>query len=335
MIPGKWPIFGHEWAVETLARDLAQQRPRHAYLITGPAGIGKRTLARAFAQTALCSQAAPPCGLCRACKLVANDRHPDVSILEPEISGRIIKTAKITIAPVRQLIRDFALRPVEAARRLAILADFEAANPAAANALLKTLEEPPGDSLLVLTATSADALLPTIVSRCERIALRPLPRKTIAAALGERWQAAPEQAALLASISGGRLGWAVRMLTEQAALERRTEHLVHLDELLRNSNVERFAFAERLSKDREALQEALETWQGWWRDVYLTGSGAASPIANVDFASEIQAVAGRVEPAAAANVVNAIRGTLSALARNANARLALEVLLLQLPFLAS
>ena len=130
-----WPVIGHEAVIHALARDLAAQRLRHAYLFTGPAAIGKHTLATAFAQAIQCDQPNAPCGHCRICQLIAQQRHPGVHVLLPEVSGKIIKTAKIRIETVRDLIRQFALTPMEGARRVALLVDFESANAESANAL--------------------------------------------------------------------------------------------------------------------------------------------------------------------------------------------------------
>ncbi len=325
-------MIGHTWAVERLAGDLARGCARHAYLITGPAGIGKHTLASAFAQAALCAEENPPCGDCRICKLITDSKHPDVSLVTPVLSGRIIKKAKITIAPIRALIRDFTLRPVEASRRVALCTDFEAATPAASNALLKTLEEPPGKGIIILTANNEEALLPTIVSRCERLVLRPLSRVKVQQVLKNHWGAEEDQAALLASISNGRLGWAVRLLEDSATLERRSAHLESLHQMLPAARISRFDFAHSLAQDREALLEALEVWQGWWRDVYLVGAGTAAGMMNINYEKTIRRVAEKVSPAEAAHAIRSITHTLEQLQKNANPRLVVEVLLLKLPF---
>lgn len=129
-------------------------------------------------------------------------------------------TRSIKIEPIRELNYKISLRPVEAARRVAILVILRPANQAAANAL-KTLEEPPGDVIFILTANSLDTLLPTILSRCELFALRPLPLAQTQVALQSNWAALRSEAALLAHLAAGRLGWAVSVLQQPAILERR------------------------------------------------------------------------------------------------------------------
>lgn len=347
-----WSIFGHEWAVSLLERDLAQQRLRHAYLFTGPNGVGKRTLVMAFAQALLCVHngppappapslfampaappLTPPCGQCRACQLVLKGTHPDLLTVAPVESGKKVRTAKIKIEAVRQLIYDLNLKPIEAKCRVARLLRFEAANTESMNALLKTLEEPPPNVFLLLTAERADDLLPTIVSRCEVLNLRPLPNEVVQSALITHWQVPAERATLLAALAQGRLGWAVRMHSDEEALAERTQQLDDLVRLVRASRVERFAYAEKLAKSGslEAIRETLDVWVGFWRDVLLTGTQATAPLANPDRAPDLTQIAARIPPAAAAQVIQDMRRTGELLERNVNTRLALEVMLLDWP----
>jgi DNA polymerase III subunit delta' len=328
-----WNIIGHEWAVQMLQRDLAQGRERHAYLFTGPAGVGKRTLVGEFARALLCAEAAPPCGGCRHCRLAAKDTHPDLFTVAPEISGKRVRAAKIKIEPVRQLIYSLALKPVEAQRRVARLLNFEAANSESQNAFLKTLEEPPGNAVMLLTAERADDLLPTIVSRCEVVALRPLPLDSVREALIERWQVPAARAEWLAHLSGGRLGWAVRMHDDEAALEARAQRLDDLAHLLKASRVERMAYAEKLSRDGslDRIQDTLDLWLGFWRDVLLVSAGTRVPLSNPDREADIRRLAQAVSPTLAGQVIAALRQTGTLLEKNVNTRLALEVVLLDWP----
>jgi DNA polymerase-3 subunit delta' len=328
-----WDVVGHEWAVDLLRRDLAQGRLRHAYLFTGPAGVGKRTLVAALAQALLCDQPEPPCGRCRHCRLATRGSHPDLLTVEPVVRGRTVRAAKIKIEAVRQVIRDLALKPVEARRRVARLLNFHAANSESMNAFLKTLEEPPGSAVLLLTAERADDLLPTIVSRCQVVGLRPLPLETVRESLITRWLVPAERASLLAALSQGRLGWAVRTHADETGLQARAQRLDDLSALLAGSRVVRFSYAERLAREGsvERVQETLDLWQGFWRDVLLAAAGAQVPLANPDRRPEIQRLAQFVTPQAARAVVAGLRQTAERLERNANARLALEVCLLDWP----
>jgi len=155
-----WQVVGHEWAVELLKRSLTNGRVAHAYLLTGPPQIGKTTLALNFAQALNCQNPEGPCGECLSCRKIAHGTHPDVRVIEGQ--GGTIK-----IDQIRALQRQAALSCTEGRWKVFILRQMERATTEAANCLLKTLEEPPAHVILVLTASEADALPPTIVSRCQ------------------------------------------------------------------------------------------------------------------------------------------------------------------------
>lgn len=322
-----WGIVGHEWATGFLRRAVSSGNVGHAYLFTGPPGVGKTALARALAAALLCQgEGEPPCGMCRACHLTAGGNHPDLHILVSERVG-----ASLKIEQVRDLQHQLALTPVEGNWRVAILCRFEEATTSAANALLKTLEEPPPYVVLAVLASDADRLLPTIVSRCQQVPLRPLPVALVRQALIARWGIAAEQAELLANLSGGRLGWAIRTLNDQTALQRRVQHLNDLDRLLAASVTERFRYAERLARDPIATQETLDLWIGWWRDVLLLAAHAKAPLTNVDRQATLHSYASRFGVRRITAVLEALRSAVSRLNRNTSPRLTLEVLMLDLP----
>ncbi|MDX1614208.1 MAG: DNA polymerase III subunit delta' [Candidatus Promineifilaceae bacterium] len=329
-------LIGHQWAVSMLRSAIEHGRVGHAYLITGPTQVGKATLALTFAQALNCTAADPvsrPCGQCRACRLIGDRRHPDLHVVRGETSGRARTTLKID--QIRNLQQQLTLTASEARYKIALIRGFESANQNAANAFLKTLEEPPNNVVLLLTATEADTLLPTIVSRCRLLALRPLPQATIQAALEQRWSIPSDRARLLAHLAHGRLGWAVSAALEPTLLDQRESAMKQLQEALAGSRVARFALAENLAGDPEALPDLLHTWSSWWRDVLLLGEHQqVDTITNVDHLDTLRQLAAGLEPSRALASLKHTELTVWQLQHNANTRLAMENLLLSYPHVA-
>ena len=319
-----WQVVGHKQAVDQLKGALASERVAHAYLLTGPPQIGKRSLALDFAQALNCLDEEKPCGQCLACSKIAHGSHPDVQVIEGE--GGTIK-----IDQMRTLRREAALFPLEGRWKIYIIRQMEQATTEAANCLLKTLEEPPPHVVLMLTASEAEALLPTIVSRCQVINLRPLTTETVQRSLQERWGVDVERARLLARLSGGRLGWAVVASQNDAILSRREKYLDQMMKLMGQGRVERMEYVQQLSHDPEALRELLQLWLSWWRDLLLTASGSSAEIINIDREDTLRAQAERYSVDQVRDFVEALRAAAWRLEHNANTRLTLEVLMLSLP----
>ncbi len=321
-----WGVVGHEWAVEHLARGLANDRLRHAYLFTGPSGVGKTTLARGFARAINCLSDVRPCGECRACKLIEANNYADVNIIRAE--GKTLK-----IEQIRELQHALSLRPVEARYRVIILQRFHEASDQAADALLKTLEEPPPYVVIILTAEQLDSVPPTIRSRCQPLALRPLPAIQIRAELDRRGQVDSERSALLAQLSGGRLGWALQAATDESLLADRATALNDLERLISADRVARFKYAEQNSTTEAKAQipTILALWQSYWRDVMLMISASHISITNRDHQAALEQLSAVLHIEDAQHVLMAIQRTAKYIDANVNARLALEVLMLDLP----
>lgn len=327
-MPENWNLLGHEWAVDLLRQHVRQGEVRHAYLLAGPAGLGRRTLAIRLAQALNCpTPLAPgePCLTCRVCRQIEALQHPDLTVVQAENEGGILKVDQI-----REARRALSLKPYQSPYRVALFLRFQEANENAANALLKTLEEAPPYAVLLLTADNPESLLPTVVSRCEVLRLRPLPLATIEADLIERGLEA-EQARLIAHLSAGRPGYARRLASDEHLLETRQQRLHDLLTLLPASRLARFAYAEKLAKDKDALRQTLFIWLSCWRDVLLRAAQANTPITNVDQSMQIEFLAGQITLPTARRVIVEIEQAVERLEHNVNPRLLLEVLLLDLP----
>ncbi|MEX1171519.1 MAG: hypothetical protein WEG56_02790 [Chloroflexota bacterium] len=218
----------------------------HAVLLVGSSGVGKTTFAMDLAAGLLCTAEVPaerPCGRCRACRLVATDRHPDVHRIGPDGPGRQVAIGGpgSRVRGIRDLIADLALHPVEGGARVAIVEAAQRMNEDAQAALLKTLEEPPAGVTLILCADAEEPLLPTIRSRCARIRLGPVSTRDIEAILGEHGVAEPPLAARLARIAAGRPGLALAWASDPDALRAREEVVRTLLDLLDVGPAERLA----------------------------------------------------------------------------------------------
>ena len=327
-----WGLVGHEWAVDMLRQQILHDSVRHAYLFTGPPGLGRRTLGLRFAQALTCATPvapAVPCGACRTCKQIEAMQYTDLAVVQAENEGGTLKVEQIRL--VRQSL---VLKPYQGNYRLALFLRFQEANASAANALLKTLEEAPPHAILILTADSAGQLLPTIVSRCEILRLRPLPVEAVESALKAHRADVP-QARLLAHLSGGRPGYAFRLLGDPSTLDFQRERLDDLHRLLSATRAEKFAYAAKLTdrrnEARERFRDTLLIWLTYWRDVLLSASGSSAPLVNVDRLGEIKALAARLGLPSARRMVEAAEKTVEQLEKNVNPRLLSEVLLLDLP----
>ncbi|NIM95131.1 MAG: DNA polymerase III subunit delta' [Anaerolineales bacterium] len=332
-------MMGHEWAAKLLRSHVEQKRVRHAYLITGPEGVGKRTLTLRFAQALNCLS--PPalgefCGTCRPCQLISQCAFPDLHIIESEPQDRTVKVDQI-----RALQRNLSLSPYEGKRRVALLFNFHEATDQASNALLKTLEEPPPQVVILLTASSSDDLLPTIVSRCEILSLRSLPLDQLSRDLIERGED-PDRAMLLAGLSGGRPGVAIKFMDDPTVLEQRMSRLDDLIGLINNNRLGRFAYVEdwdrrlrkkysKLSERRSECLDILDIWLSFWRDVMLVSYGNSDPPGNPDRVLEINGIVEELSSEEIRKVIGSLMTTINAISRNANIRLALETHMLDLP----
>jgi DNA polymerase-3 subunit delta' len=323
-----WNVLGHEWVETLLEGHIRRGEVRHAYLLAGAPGVGRRTLALRFAQALNCpspSSPGQPCRKCRVCQQIERQQHIDLSIIEADRVGGTLKVEQI-----RELGRTLSLSPYEGAYRVAIMLRFQEANANAQNALLKTLEEAPSRVVLLLTADSSESLLPTIASRCEVLRLRPLSVARLEAELIQRGLNA-EEANLLSRVSGGRLGQALRLHADPSLLEQRARLAEDLFIILAASRRERFALAESLAKEKDRLRQAFLGWLSLWRDVMLAASGAALPLANPDLAERLERIAAEVGMAEARRRVSGLERALTQMDANLNTRLLAEVTLMDWP----
>jgi DNA polymerase-3 subunit delta' len=305
-------VIGHERAIGRLRRALASERLPHTYLFAGPEGVGKYTTACALAARLLCDAPADDdaCGACGGCLAASRETHPDLAVVR-----RIDGAAEIKIDQVRELQRRIRLCPVRGQRKVVILDDAHRINLAAQNALLKTFEEPPGSVLLILVASNAAALLPTVLSRCQRMNFFPLADDVVERLLVEHGDLSAAEARDVAAYADGSIGQGLLMKTD----------------LIARARSQLFPILEDIGQRPYA--DLAELTQEWARipaaDLLLV---LRAPLAwyRTRLAAAVAAAPGGPGARAAFAQLRAVYDTIERLRRNAHRQLTLDTMLLNL-----
>jgi DNA polymerase-3 subunit delta' len=332
-----WQVVGQTSVVSLLQRSLEREVVARAYLLVGPAHVGKMTLALELAKALNCEAPDPPCGACDSCQKIALAKHADVQIIGLNGGGNSVEKSQVEISidQIRQMQHSASLPPFEGRCKVFIIDGAELLSNEAANCLLKTLEEPVGKVIFVLLTTN-DRLLPaTVISRCQRLELPPLAATEVEAALKSRWGVEPDKARLLARLCHGCLGWALLATSDGDLLEQRAERMDRLLSIIGADCEERFAYATQLaaqfSQNRKLVQEILDLWLDYWRDLLLIKAGCDDAITNADMLATLVDQAGGYSLVQIKSVINSIQAAAGQLRQNANPRLVLEVLMLSIP----
>jgi DNA polymerase-3 subunit delta' len=349
-------LIGQDRALGALRSALARGALHHAYLFGGPEGVGKGTAARLLAQALNCEgapapegrapqeptpHAAPPgidpCGACGPCRKIARGIHPDVIELAEERvmakagrwepKGGRAPSKDIVVDQVRDLVdHRLAMKLFEGRCRVVVVDPADAMNPQAQNALLKTLEEPPADTVLVLVASSPDVLLPTIRSRCARVSFSPLADDALAGRLAAAGRS-PEEIRLSVALAGGSLGRALEL--DAKALALREEAVAAAADLDPGDASTWIAFAREQGEDREAARETCQLLGVWLRDVLaFQAAGETAALALGDLAPRTRAAAAGLDPAETLRRIEHAGAAAAALRQNAAPALALERMLI-------
>ena len=367
-----WQTIGHDKAVATLTRSMASGRMAHAWLLAGPPHVGKMTLALDLARLVNCTVddlIRRPCGDCRQCQRITNSLHADVRVIsQGGAAGGVSRRTAISVEQIRELQREAVLKPYEGRYRVFIIEDAENFTQEAANALLKMLEEPPDDVIFALLASEVrentqdesagyityppdyeqdriaalleavpqvGGILPTILSRCQVLQLRPLPITTVQSELEGRFDLKSEAAAEIARVSSGKLGWALQAAAEPHTLTRRSERLDEIETVLSGKLDDKFAYAERqaaaFGRSRESVYEELQLWLSWWRDVLVIREGNDDLVLNLSRSSILRSAASACTSAQLVAAIRAIQETTMILESNVNPRLCIEGMMLRMP----
>ncbi len=331
----RWKLLGHDWAVDMLSEHLRSNNARHAYLISGPSGVGRRTLALRFIQGMNCPNPPEPgegCTLetCRTCRQILEMQHADLKVVSVP-QGK----SEILIDQIRELQSFLMLSPYEAPYKVGLLLNFERATVQAQNALLKTLEEAPPRARILITADSGESLLPTILSRCELLRLRPLAPGGITAELVSRG-IPTNRAELIDHLSAGRFGYAIELSEDESLLDHRVEMVTELIRSLSTNLRGRFRMVENLvspkgdlSTQRREARDVLFIWQSIFRDMLLCHARASERMMNRDFLVDVQKLAARYSVAQIEKLITGCDLALERIDHYCNTRLVMEVFIEQ------
>lgn len=306
-------IIGHQRVLNFFKKSIENKRLSHAYLFTGPAHLGKKTVAFNFIKTLTGVE-------------ISQVVHPDILIVEPKITEKdgVKKESEISIAQIREVQHRMSLFSEQAPYKIAVIDQADRMTAEASNCLLKTLEEPPGSAVLILITSSFQSLLPTIVSRCQLVNFLPVAMKEIEEKLGRPYSDSDiKKAARLAS---GRPGTALEYLNEPELLKEQNRIITDLEKLLRADFNERCQYAEKAAKNTPEARRNLGYWTVWFRDLLLSSVGCP----DLAFCHDFSRYKGLYSLPKLKNIIQAIRKTDELLANSSiNARLALEVLMLE------
>jgi DNA polymerase-3 subunit delta' len=327
-----WQVAGQDKILSLLDYSLKTNTIAHAYLLVGPRHVGKGTLAVNLAQALNCDGPELPCGQCHSCQRIMEGKHADITPI-----GLDSRT-EIGIDDIRGLQRLANLPPYEGKCKVFIIDDAEYLSTEAANSLLKILEEPPPRVVWLLLAAEEERLLPTIISRCQRLELKPVPSERIQEVLVNSYNVDADKAKLLTQLCHGRLGWALSALANDKVLEQRVQRIDKLVSLLTptsRSLEQRFAYAQELasqfSQDRRAGAEIMEIWLDWWRDLMLIKGGCQEAIINLDYETTLEEQARGLSLSEIKEFLANLGLLQEVISKNVNPRLAWEWLMLNLP----
>jgi DNA polymerase III subunit delta' len=335
-----WQTIGQPKIIDLLQRSLEGGTLSHAYLLIGPAQVGKRTLALDLAKALNClsEEKSRPCGSCSSCRKIAAGKHADVEIirvLEAVDSEDGKGKTEIGVDQIKKMIHSSFLPPFEGKYRIFIIDDAAQTSLEAANRLLKTLEEHKGSSVFILLTTNVKLIPATVISRCQRLNFSKVATQEIETSLVRDWNIEPDRARLLARLSRGCPGWAIESAQKTNLVEERDQRFAELQGLMQGDYGLRFGMASQLalqfSRKRENVYEVLDTWLSWWRDLLLVKTGCDNDVININHLPDLVEMAGAYNLSQVRNAIRYLLQSIEHLKVNANARLALEALMLNLP----
>lgn len=311
-------VVGQEDVIRILTSSIESSRLPHALLFAGPDGVGKGLVARELAKALNCERGGPdPCDGCQPCRKIEGFNHPDVWLVEPTGSS-------IGIDQIRRLRSQINLMPYEARCKVYIIKRADMMTEEAQNALLKTLEEPPRRSLLILTSSNPRSLLSTITSRCQVLKFRTLSLERMKKILTSRYGIKPDKAQYLSHLSDGRLGKALS-LQDSDVLAKKNEVIDHVDQALSTKGS-----IDWMGEPKAEIAHRLEISIDWYRDLLVLREGMGESLINIDRSQKLLQLKDDYSAETLTNIIEELNHTRELILQNVNPKIALEVMMQKL-----
>ncbi len=326
-------LHGQELILSNLNNSINEGRFHHAYLLSGASHTGKNTLALQIAQALNCTSSEVPCMQCNQCQRIQKYEHPDVHYITT--GGDEGPLHEIGIDAIRELSSLAYLKPFEGIRRVFIIKPAEKLNDHSSNALLKVLEEPPGDVVFILISSSAADLMPTIVSRCQLFQFKKMDRAAVFSILTTNYGIDAENAEIFSRLCDGCIGWAIEASQDSSIYASLHQLLEKIVDTIEGGIESRFHYCEEFGRiyqrDRLSAETHLRLWLSWLRDVMLIQKGVEEYVINIDWKETLSKHAKSLPNDEIVRWIRQIQRTSNLVQRNINPRLALEAVLISSP----
>ena len=336
-----WKTLGHEKSIDIISRGIDSGRLSHAYLITGVEGIGKTTLAVDIACVVNCpnqSSENNACGLCSQCTRILKRNHTDLFVydLEPTSDDIQFVSSVVTMEQLREdFLKQIYRKPFEGMKRVFIINSVDRMRAEQSNLLLKTLEEPPEDAIIILLAENVEAVIETIVSRCQVLNLKHVELEVVRNYLKQFGDLETEDLENIARLARGRIGWAHQSATDPEFFNETLSSLDKIGNLAFANLEERFVYAKELAsrfrKDRRIGYNDIDNLLTWWRDLLMVCSDQDGYVINLLHMEKFRKISLHLTSLQVANSIFEIREAFKSLHKNVSPSLVYDNLMLKLP----
>jgi len=318
-------VVGQDTVIRCIKNSIANKRIAHAYLFCGPDGVGKSLVARVLASTLNCKdRGLEPCGVCLSCMKAESGNHPDIIPVRTE-------KASISVDDIRELQRSMQKKPYEGGLKVYIIYEAHKMTEQAQNALLKTLEEPPGHIIIIMLAVSQYELLSTIISRCQVIKFTSAPEKAIENYLINRYNVQKEEARYMAAFSGGIVGRALAFLSDDSVKKERDEVIRLIREIYKRDRLYALMQADYFLGNKDRIDYILEIMMSWFRDLLVYKETIDSKyLINLDKEQLIIEDSEKFTCSGLLSIIDIIKQTSDNIRSNVNYQLSIEAMLLKI-----